>query len=69
VVLGSTSHVFRAGHAVRLQVASSNHPRFDRNPQQLADPVTATEADLVVAEQTVFHDAPRPSRLLLPTVP
>jgi putative CocE/NonD family hydrolase len=69
VVLGSTSHVFRVGHAVRLQVASSNHPRFDRNPQQLVDPVTATEADLVVAEQTVFHDAPRPSRLLLPTVP
>jgi uncharacterized protein len=68
VVLGSTSHVFRAGHAVRLQVASSNHPRFDRNPQQLVDPVTATEADLVVAEQTVFHDGHRPSRLLLPTV-
>lgn len=69
VVLGSTSHVLRAGHAVRLQVASSNHPRFDRNPQQLVDPVTATEGDLVVAEQTVFHDAPRPSRLLLPAVP
>jgi putative CocE/NonD family hydrolase len=69
VVLGSTSHVFRAGHSLRLQIASSNHPRFDRNPQQFIDPVTATEADLTVAEQTVFHDVRRPSRLLLRTVP
>ncbi|GAA4970958.1 CocE/NonD family hydrolase [Kineococcus glutinatus] len=69
VVLGSTSHVFRAGHRIRLQVASSNHPRFDRNPQRMVDPVTATAADFVVAGQTVFHDVRRPSRLLLPTIP
>lgn len=65
IVLGPTSHIFRAGHALRLQVASSNHPRFDRNPQQLVDPARATEDDLTIAEQTVFHDADRPSQLLL----
>lgn len=70
VVLGTISHAFRAGHRLRLQVASSNFPRFDRNPQQFAvAPAAATRAQLRTAEQTVFHSSDRPSRLLLPVVP
>lgn len=68
VVLGTISHVFRAGHRLRLQVASSNFPRFDRNPQQLVAVERATRADFRVARQTVLHTAERPSRLLLPVV-
>lgn len=68
MVLGSTSQLFRAGHRIRLQIASSNFPRFDRNPQQVIPVHTASPADLRVARQTVFHDAARPSRLVLPVV-
>ncbi|GAA5049898.1 hypothetical protein HNP84_004181 [Thermocatellispora tengchongensis] len=67
--LGATSQVFRAGHRIRLQIASSNFPRFDRNPQRMIPPATATEADMRPARQTVFHDAARPSRLILPVIP
>ena len=66
VRLGNTSHVFRAGRRVRIQIASSNFPRFDRNPQQMVEPATATSADFRSARQTVFRDAARPSRLELP---
>jgi predicted acyl esterase len=63
VVLGSTSIVFRAGHRVRLEVSSSNFPRFDRNPNTGAGSV-----ELRAAHQTVFHDAERASYLVLPVV-
>ncbi len=66
--LGHTSHVFRAGHRIGLQVASSNFPRFDRNPQQMVDPVRATALDFKVAEQTVAHGGEYASRLILPVV-
>lgn len=68
VTLGATSQLFRAGHSIGLLLASSSFPRFDRNPQHLIDVHTATAADLHPAEHTVFHDASRPSRLLLPIV-
>lgn len=68
VELGHTSHVFMAGHRIGLQVASSNFPRFDRNPQQMVDPVRATANDFVIAEQTVSRGAVYPSRLLLPVM-
>lgn len=62
-----TSNVFRAGHRIRLQVTSSRAPHFDPNPNTGTE--IATEARLVSAEQTVYHDAERPSRLVLPVVP
>jgi uncharacterized protein len=68
IELGATSHVFAAGHRVGLQIASSNFPRFDRNPQQMVEPVRATADDFVVAEQTVVRGGANPSRLLLPVL-
>jgi putative CocE/NonD family hydrolase len=62
--LWSTCHVFKAGHRVRLQVTSSNFPRWDRNLNTGEPPATATR--MQVARQTVFHDRDRPSRLVLP---
>ena len=67
IELGATSNVFLAGHRVRLEVGSSNFPRFDRNPN--TGGVVAKAVELKPAEQTIFHDRGRPSRLLLPVVP
>ena len=64
---GVTSNVFRAGHLIRLEVSSSNFPRFDRNPNT-GRPI-ADETELVKATQTIFHDRDRHSYLLLPEVP
>ncbi len=66
VDLQATSNVFMAGHRIRLQVTSSNFPLWDRNLNTGNDP--ATDTQIVVAEQAVFHDAERPSRLVLPVV-
>ncbi len=65
--LGATSNLFRAGHRIRLEVSSSNFPRFDRNPN--TGGVFAHDATVVSATQTILHDRSHPSRLLLPVVP
>jgi hypothetical protein len=63
---GATSNLFRRGHRIRLEIVSSNFPRFDRNPQT-GEP--AAEASLLApALQTVHHDRAYPSRVILPVV-
>src|SRR5262249_52356063 len=63
---GVTSNVFLKGHRVRLEISSSNFPRFDRNPNT-GRPV-ADETELRSASQTVFHDRAHPSFVMLPVV-
>jgi len=65
--LWPTSMVFFKGHRIRLEVSSSNFPRFDSNPNT-GSPI-ATEANPVVANETVLHGFRHPSRLILPIVP
>ncbi len=65
--MGVTSIEFGRGHRIRLEVSSSNFPRFDRNPNT-GRPI-ADEHRLVTAAQAVYHDLERPSHLLLPVVP
>ena len=65
--LWATSNVFRAGHRIRLQVTSSCFPRWDRNLNTGEQVGEGTRME--VARQTVFHDAVRASRILLPVVP
>ncbi len=66
--LVATSNLFRAGHRIRLLVTSSSFPRFDRNANT-GNPIgTDRPEDLLAARQTVFHDGPRPSHLVLPVV-
>ena len=65
--LWSTSNVFLKGHRIRLEVSSSNFPRFDRNLNTGKD--AATDAAFVKATNTVYHDAAHPSALVLPVVP
>ncbi len=67
ISLWETGNVFRAGHCIRLEVSSSNFPRFDRNLNTGRE--TGLDADPQVARQTVFHDARCPSHLTLPVIP
>ena len=64
---GVTSNLFRKGHRVRVEISSSNFPRFDRN-LNTGGPI-AGETLVRKAEQTVYHDPERPSFVLLPVVP
>jgi hypothetical protein len=65
--LWSTSNVFLKGHKIRVEVSSSNFPRFDRNLNTGKD--AASSAEFVKATNTVYHDAEHPSALVLPVVP
>ena len=65
--LWATSNVFKAGHRIRLEIASSNFPRFDRNPQ--TGQAAAEAGRLEPALQRVFHDELRPSHIVLPIIP
>jgi uncharacterized protein len=67
--LGATSNVFLAGHRIRVMITSSSFPRFDRNPNTGRPLGVDGPEELVSARQTVFHDASRPSCLVLSVVP
>jgi putative CocE/NonD family hydrolase len=64
--LAGTSNLFRAGHQIRLEISSSNFPRFDRNPN--TGHQFGAGSELRPATQTIYHDAARPSHVLLPIV-
>jgi uncharacterized protein len=65
--LWSTANVFQAHHRVRLEISSSNYPRFDRNPNTPHDLYTNPETQ--PAMQTIIHDRSFSSYLTLPIVP
>ena len=68
IALAPTAIRLAPGHRIRLEVAGSSFPAYDRNPQSTTPPADATWLDFRVATQQVFHDAGRPSRLELPVV-
>ncbi len=65
--LWATSNVFLPGHRLRLEVSSSNFPRFDRNLNTGGDQAKGTQ--MVKATNAVYHDQSHPSALVLPIVP
>ena len=71
--LWATSNVFKKGHALRLEVSSSNFPRFDRNlnngESRYVKTQEASHDHFVSATNVVLHDAEHPSALVLPIVP
>ncbi|WP_051406451.1 CocE/NonD family hydrolase [Williamsia sp. D3] len=67
VGLGATSHVFLKGHRLRIQVSSSNSPRFDVNPNTGARAWDTDET--VTAHQQVHFGGPDGSRIVLPIIP
>jgi putative CocE/NonD family hydrolase len=67
VDLWATSNVFLTGHKLRLEVSSSNFPRFDRNLNTGEEQARATR--MIKATNVVFHDKAHPSALIVPVVP
>ena len=65
--LWATSNVFLPGHSIRVEISSSNFPRFDRN-QNTGAPF-GSDATVKTAQQTVYHRSEFPSHILLPVIP
>src|SRR5438093_5907142 len=66
LTLYPTSNLFVRGHQIRLDISSSNFPRFDVNPNTggaLGEP-----GGMVGAENTIYHDAAHPSHIVFPVV-
>lgn len=62
-----TSNLFKPGHRLRVEISSSNFPRFDRNPN--SGRRFGTDTILSTARQTIHHSPRYPSHILLPTIP
>lgn len=67
VDLWSTANVFLPGHKLRLEVSSSNFPRFDRNLN--TGDVQSRGTHMLKATNVIYHDRAHPSALILPIVP
>ena len=65
--LWATSNVFKAGHRIRLDITSSNFPRWDRNPN--TGHALGADSETAVAHQTILHDPEHASYIALPVVP
>lgn len=61
-----TANLFKAGHCIRLDISSSNFPRFDVNPNT-GGPL-GKERRFELAHQTIYHDADHPSQIILPII-
>ena len=67
VDLWAIAYRLPAGHRLRVEISSSEFDRYDRNLNTAALPGRSSE--MVVARQTVFHDADRPSHVRIPVRP
>jgi putative CocE/NonD family hydrolase len=67
IELYPTSNLFARGHRVRVDISSSNFPRLDVNPNTGQPPGIGLRRE--TAENTVYHDAQRPSHIVLPVIP
>ena len=66
ISLWSTSNVFLKGHRLRLEVSSSNFPRFDRNLNTGSS--GESETRWTTATNDILHDTEHPSALVLPLI-
>lgn len=62
-----TSSVFKVGHKIRVEISSSNFPRFDRNPN--TGELSKDSSELKQAKQTILHNEQYPSQIILPIIP
>jgi putative CocE/NonD family hydrolase len=67
IQLYPTSLLIKKGHRIRVDISSSNFPRFDVNPNT-GEPLNGNRSERV-ATNTVYHDALHPSQIVLPVVP
>ncbi|SVB19137.1 uncharacterized protein METZ01_LOCUS171991, partial [marine metagenome] len=69
IAMWETSNVFKEGHRIRLHIASSNFPRFNRNLNSGKPLGEETVGDMRVAIQTIYHDRAHASAIVLPVIP
>jgi len=62
----NTSNYFAAGHRIRIEISSSNFPRFDRNMNTGGDNFSETKG--VVANNAVHHSKQYPSEIVISVV-
>ena len=62
-----TSNLFDRGHRIRVEVSSSNFPRYDRNPN--TGKPFGRETKPILATQTIHHSMNQASHLVLPVIP
>ncbi len=67
IEVGVISQVFLKGQRIRIEISSSNFPRFDRNLNNGGE--LGIDPEIVVAQQTIYHDDRYPSHILLPVIP
>ena len=67
IKLYPTSNIFKKGHRIRVDISSSNFPRFDVNPNS-GEPLNE-HRQILSAVNTVYHDKTHPSHILLPVIP
>jgi uncharacterized protein len=67
ITLYPSANVFKKGHRLRIDVSSSNYPRFDVNPNT-GDPL-GDYRRMIAADNTVYHDAAHPSHVVVPVIP
>jgi putative CocE/NonD family hydrolase len=67
IKLYPTSNVFKKGHRIRVDIASSSFPRFDVNPNT-GEPL-GQHRRMETATNTLHHDADHPSHIVLPVIP
>ena len=64
--LWSLSHLFQKGHRIQVEIAGSDFPKYDRNPN--TGEKFGASARMQKATQTIYHDRERPSHIVLPVV-
>lgn len=67
VDLWSVSNLFQKGHRIRIEISSSNFPKYDANPNTGGKFGVGTET--LIATQKIYHDKDHPSHVLLPVIP
>jgi putative CocE/NonD family hydrolase len=67
ITLYPNANVFKKGHRIRVDISSSNYPRFDVNPN--TGDLLSEHRRMVVAANTVYHETSHPSQVILPVIP
>jgi putative CocE/NonD family hydrolase len=63
----ATANVFKKGHRIRVDISSSNFPRFDVNPNT-GEPLGENRRVMIV-DNSIYHSAKYASNIVLPLVP
>jgi putative CocE/NonD family hydrolase len=67
IKLDPCCNIFKKGHRIRVDISSSNFPRFDVNPNT-GEPPNKNRLN-IIATNTIYHDANHPSHIVLPLMP